>query len=62
MKYIHPFAKFAVDLALTVLWIWVPMFHFNLKAHSHAVAMWVVDILTLVVLLYWLHTSGAHKL
>lgn len=62
MKGIHTFAKFVVDLAITVFWVWVPMFHFDLKASKYAPAIWVVDIATLVVLLYWIHSAGRHRL
>ncbi len=58
---LHTFFKFLLDLALTVFWIWVPMFHFNLKDAKYSAAIWVVDILTLAVLIYFLHNKGAHR-
>jgi len=62
MKAPHEFVKFIVDLVLVVFWIWVPMFQLGLHEHKFAIAIWIVDILTLGVLIYWLHTSGSHGL
>jgi len=62
-KIVHNFARYAFDLALTVFWIYIPMFHFNLKESSYAVAIWIVDIVTLSVIIYLLHRKAAgHKL
>ncbi len=60
---IHNFARYAFDLVLTVLWIWVPMYQLNLKDARYAPAIWVVDVLTLAVVIYLLHRKAAdHKL
>ena len=58
---IHNFAKFVFDLALTVFWIWIPMFHFNLKDAPYAPVIWLVDLLTLGIIIYLLHRKGTHK-
>lgn len=58
---LHTFFKFLLDLALTVFWIWVPMFYLGLKDARYSIAIWVVDILTLAVLIYFLHIKGAHR-
>ena len=59
---LHTFFKFLFDLALTVFWIYVPMFYLGLKDSRFSVAIWFVDILTLVVLIYFLHKKGPHRL
>ncbi len=59
---LHTFFKYLFDLALTVFWIWVPMFQLGLKDSKYAAAIWVVDILTLSVMIYFLHKKGAHSL
>lgn len=58
---LHTFFKFLLDLALTVFWIWVPMFYLGLADAKYSAAIWVVDILTLSVLIYFLHSKGAHR-
>jgi hypothetical protein len=62
MKALHTFAKYLFDLALTVFWIYVPLFHFNLKDAPYSVAIWTVDLITLSVIIYLLHRKGGHSL
>jgi len=62
MKALHTFAKYLFDLALTVFWIYVPMFRFNLKDARYSVAIWIVDLITLSVIIYLLHRKGRHSL
>jgi len=59
---LHTFFKYLFDLALTVFWIYIPMFHLGLKDSKYAVAIWVVDVLTLATIIYFLHKKGAHRL
>ena len=42
---VHNFARYAFDLVLTVFWIWIPMFHLNLKDSPNAIVIWFADIL-----------------
>jgi len=60
---VHNFARYAFDLALTVFWIWIPMFYLNLKDSEYSVAIWIVDIITLATIIYLLHRKAAdHRL
>lgn len=58
MKNLHTFVKYLFDVILSVLWVYVPLFHFNLRQSPHAIVIWVVDLGTLAVLLYLLHSHA----
>ncbi len=62
MMGLHTFVKYVFDLALTVFWIWVPLFYFNLKDSPNAPVIWIVDIVTLSVIIFFLHRRGAHRI
>jgi hypothetical protein len=58
---LHTFFKYLFDLALTVFWIYIPMFHLGLKDSKYSAAIWAVDILTLATIIYFLHRKGPHR-
>jgi len=59
----HNFARFLFDLVLTIFWIWIPMFYFNLNEAPNALLIWIVDIGLLAFVLYLLHRKGIdHRL
>ncbi|MBW2970004.1 hypothetical protein KY309_01925 [Candidatus Woesearchaeota archaeon] len=59
---VHDFAKYFFDLALSVFWIYVPMFVFGLRNSDSAVIFWFIDVVSLAVVLYYLHAVGAHSI
>lgn len=55
MKNLHTFSKFLFDLILSVVWVYVPMYHFELAQSENAVWIWVLVLTTLITLLVLLH-------
>lgn len=56
------FRMFLFDVVISVVWIYLPMFYFGLRHSSLAGLWWVVDVVSLVGFLYWLHAFGKHSI
>lgn len=59
---LHNYFRYLFDLALSVLWIYIPLFHFGLKDSKHSLLAWVVILVTLAAVLYALHRRGSHSI